>query len=353
MKSKTFLSAFWRLHPCAMSAGEIDVVDGRHPELAVCGYVRQNYRHSIPVAIVNLMESFYSLWIKKRVSGEQLQILKEQLETLKEKGLWQYTDIALHFHSLLMKGFRIEVVLKASWNNINDEVMLWLAMNLSPEIDFMAGNLAVAYDGNHSARSHWVRSTGRHWERTDDAKFLRESDLKNLNDLSIAACIDITQIKWKDEEKEDFDITPTLQGCGRHHWLIDDDVITKLDCNADTKLSLGVAECASKNGWQIEILRWFGAQKLKISIYPSFKPINVDSVFVERTVQWDIDGKKHCVKSVCGCRTDFDVGLTFDDIQSITELIFEWKIVRVRDVNNQDIPVSDWLCNGIEVAENQ
>ena len=325
-----------------MSAEQTDAVDSRHPELTVCGYVRGNYRHSIPVAIVNLMESFYSLWIKKRVSGEQLQRLKEM-------GSRGYTEIP--FHNLLMNGFRMEMVLRASRNNLfhDNKVFLWLAINASPEMDFIAGNFAVSFDGERSARSHWERSTGNRI-CINDAKFRSESDIQNGDDMSIRAYIDITQIKWKEDEKEDFDITPTLKGYGQHHWLIDDDVITKLDCNADTTAG---AECHSQNGWKIAIGRYWGAPELKIGISPPFKPINVDTVFVEMTVQWDIDGKRHCFEGVGRCGIQFDVGLTFYDIHSITELIFEWKIFRVKGLNGQDIPLSDWLSNGIDVGANQ
>ena len=336
-----------------MSAGDIDVVDSRHPELTVCGYVRKNYRCSIPVAILHLMESFYSLWIKHRVSSEQLQWLKEGFQRLKSlngmEGLGEESDIRFHVYSLPMKGFRMEVVLKAFMDNIEGEALLWLAMNPSPEMDFMAGNLAVAYDGDHAARSHWERTSEGMCMETYGRCF-RESDVQNLDDLSISAYIDITQIKWKDQEKEDFDITPTLKGCGRHQWLIDDDIITTLDADSD---DIAVVHCQSQNGWTIDIYRSFGEQGLEIGIYPSFKPINVDSVLVEMTVQWEIDGKRHCFKGVGGNRKVFDVGLTFDDIQSKMELIFEWKIVGVKGMNNQDIPVLDWLSNSIDVGENE
>ena len=322
-----------------MSVEEIDAVDSRHPELTVCGYVRGNYRHSIPVAIVNLMESFYSLWITKRVSVEQLQ---------REMGSREFTEIP--FHNLLMNGFRMEVVLRASWNYMmHDMVFYWLTFNLSPEMDFIAGNFAVAYDGDHSARSYWNRST-ESYRKLADCKCLRKSEFQNLDDLSISAYVDITQIKWKEQEKEDFDITPALKGYGQHHLLIDDDVITKLDSKPGTTVS---AECQSQNGWKIDIRRYWGALELKIGLHFPFKPINVDTVFAEMTVQWEIDGKMHCFKSVGGVGTYDDVGLTFDDTHSITELIFEWKIVRVKGMNNQDVPVSDWLSNGIDVRENQ
>ena len=336
-----------------MSAEDINVVDRRHPELTVCGFVRKHYRYSIPVAIVNLMESFYSLWIKPRVSSKQLQWLKEELQRLNgNKGLGAGAETGVHVHSLPMKGFRMEVVLKAFMNDrMEGDVLLWLAINLSPEMDFMAGNLAVAYDGDHAARSHWDRTSEGMCMETY-GRCLDRSGFQNLDDLSISAYIDITQIKWKEDEKEDFDITPTLKCRGQRHWMIDNDIITKLDCDANTEELVGLARCQSQNGWKLCIYRYFCDQELQMDIHPPFKPINVHFVIVEMTVQWEIDGKKHCFKNVGECRRGFYIGLTFDDIQSNMELIFEWKIVGVKGTNNQNIPVSDWLSNGIDVGEN-
>ena len=156
------------------------LVDRRHPELTVFGFARRYYPHSIPVAILNLMELFYSLWIEHRLSKDQTQELKK---------LEPRQTIEIPIRSYFLSGIRIEAKLECrTWDN--EVLLVRLRFVFPSEMSFIAGKFGLGFNGDTACCCKWNRLYGTANVAASDYIYI--STLENLADFVVIEYVDIT-----------------------------------------------------------------------------------------------------------------------------------------------------------------
>lgn len=314
------------------------VVDSRHPCLTVHGFARENYRDSIPHDIASLMESYYSLWMKVHLTTEQLQKLQRLTRNSE--------DVHIPLHSFMINGVRLKMFLRGRIGRYrNPRDILVLEFAFSPPIKYMIGDIAWGCDEVDTYRCWWMRHPIT--PKTDLSDHSDALVFRRRSELTINGYFDIHQIKWEDEDKEDFDIMPLLNWNGEQIWLIDDDKVTELH-------SAGKISCRSVDGWTFSITRSY-YQKEKGNLWmgciPPFLPLNVANLITEMDVRYQVNGKIRKFQGIDKCyRNDygFKTGITTNDIQSNMKFVIKWRIVHVKLSDYGKVRISDCEANVVD-----
>ena len=232
-----------------MTSHSVKKADSKRSELTVFGFVREHYRHSVPNDIVNLMESYYTLWMKFHFSTEALQQLIAPSQEPQELPIGTFT----------LNGELIRLYSECNYAL----KFVTLRAILPRSIEFIAGNFAVE-NVTRWEKVKWARvrsriSITRHpleLGRKAQLELGKEPQLelgRELGELSVY--LDITQIKMR--YCDDFDITPTLKSSGTMRLLMDEFTPEEPMYHSD-------------NGWEMRILRSCRYNRFTVGLYLLF-----------------------------------------------------------------------------------
>ena len=286
--------------------------------MTVSGFIRQNHRNLLPMALCNLIVSFYSLLIKKRLSNEQLQKLNEL-----ERG--EIMNIPLF--RFRFKDAKMHAVLQARRYNFGG-LRLDFMIEIPDEVHYIAGYFAADYNTNCACRrwrAFWrPRTSFKRWDYT-------VSSLEECKELFVIGFVDIDQIKWKDEIQRDFDIIRMhpLTESGRHHLSINE---ADLHALRSDRIIL-----KTKEGWEfwIKTFPWghrhYG-KGVQLRGKPSFLPLDVSRLEYEWTVRHQVTGKRYKKKvENMDYRSVVNANLKVDDLENETkiEIDIEYQIKKM------------------------
>ena len=301
-------------------------MDTQYLDLMVRGFARHHHQHSTPVVILDLIKSFYSLWIKHRLSRGQLEKL-----TVNE-------TIVFPIHRIMISGTVIEVHMDVAWNC--RELQSSLTVDFPSNMDFIAGTFAVGFDEDTANRYGWVRLP---WTQSFIEKIhMSLEELKSLNDLFVVGYWDITQIQWDDEQIQDFDITPCTLTSGRHRWVIGDEELHNLRSGQKILKTPDQRWEFSVDTFEDDVS--FDVDGLVLQANHSFVPLSVSRMECQWNVRYQIDGKKHCV-TVNRQTRKFTIHLKVEDLENKSRIEFDiaYEFTNLYDFEGIEINKGEWI----------
>ena len=211
--SKRFLRHFEHIHTVKRS---------KDSHLLVHGYTKQNYHHRVPSALLQIIESYHSMWIHKHFTESET---KEAIRPERIRPIILYVDEAAVHNAkvyFLLKLKKCEGVLRVE-----------LSAECQLGMEFIAGDFGITFNGC-SHKPQWQRHYNEEMktlvlQTTACCTCLNINALCNhyqmwhldlSKGLTVSLYIDLMQVTWKqDVKKRDFDITPKLGLRWRYRML--------------------------------------------------------------------------------------------------------------------------------------
>ena len=124
-------------------------------ELIVFGYLRKKYAHSIPVALLSLIQSFYTLWKKRRLTESEFNELYQ---------LQEDKSITIEMHTIRINRIPLTFYIKmwvVQYSNGHDELFFELCVDYPESVDFIAGYFHADFRSEESYEVWWRRTKSR------------------------------------------------------------------------------------------------------------------------------------------------------------------------------------------------
>ena len=188
------------------------VLEDDKSKLVVSGYSRKKYSHSVPVAILSLVQSFYTFWKKRRLTKDEMQMI-DQMENGEE------LSIALHTVRIgqIPLNFCIQAKRESSYTGLH------LRIYYPDLVDFIAGHFWAGIPSTEPKYVSWktTKKTVIEGQQLDHLSLCFVGHSDSWRTGSFDCYYDIHQIAFSPKTKiPNFDVTPAISG-GVFEWDID------------------------------------------------------------------------------------------------------------------------------------
>lgn len=256
-------------------------LDTDESELMASGYARNTYPHSLPVAMLSLIQSFYTLWKKRRLTQDEM----NKIHSLRDR---QFMSISLH--TIRIEHTPLTFYLRISKSI--DYLRVGLCVNYNEEsVDFIAGHFWAGLPSDERRHVPWKRTQSLFMELLCEHQIqkcvtISMSTFKTLDISSFDCYYECHQIAFSPKTQiPNFDVTPLLTNGGIFEW--------DMDCGQyDNDLDSFIHRTRPDSNAHWDFVFKYRSNRAMLQVIPSFLPLKVRKVIVNVTIKLQHDGFK-------------------------------------------------------------